>query len=98
MDDVEMDFAFVAEGYYVGLVACQTFMPKPHTKIVQDGVRRDRALSQVQRVRRQVGPCLSCFAFDPPPFNYAVAVCASAVASFNSILSRPQTNHLGLNR
>ena len=42
--DVEIHFALIVEGRYVGIVLCQSFMPRPHSKIVQDCIRRDRPL------------------------------------------------------
>jgi hypothetical protein len=50
MDDVEMYFTLVVEGRYVGIVACKPLMSRPHPKVVQDCIRRDRSLAQIQRV------------------------------------------------
>jgi hypothetical protein len=36
LGDVEMHLALVVEGRYVRTVPCQPFMPRPHSKIVQD--------------------------------------------------------------
>src|ERR1017187_1229654 len=96
MGDVEMHFALVVEGRYVGIVPCQPFMPRPHSKIVQDCLRRDRPVPQVKRVRRQFGSCLPCLHLThrcpstTPPLGLSL--------SGLSVLFRPETNPVGLIR
>jgi hypothetical protein len=82
MGDVEMLFALVVEGRYLGIVPCQPFMTRP-SKIVQDCIRRDRPLSS-EACTPSVRLVLAVSAFSPPlPFNYA-AVRIEPVGSFNS--------------
>jgi hypothetical protein len=58
--DVKVHLPLVVKGHHIWIVLCQAFMPRTHSKIVQDCIRRNRTLVQIQCVRHQVRSGLTC--------------------------------------